>query len=60
MINLCIQLGLDPIAEGVHDPTSREVLLEIGCRYGQGYLYAPAMPIEEATGWPHHQSSAHS
>jgi EAL domain-containing protein (putative c-di-GMP-specific phosphodiesterase class I) len=27
------------------------VLLAVGCRYGQGFLYAQAMPIDEAIGW---------
>ena len=49
--SLCAQLGLDQIAEGVHNATSRDVLLAVGCRYGQGFFYAPAMPIHEAIGW---------
>ena len=51
--SLCTELGLDQIAEGVQDATSRDVLLEVGCRYGQGFLYAQAMPIDEAIGWEH-------
>src|SRR5690606_31494598 len=34
-------LGLDLIAEGVAEPAMRDVLIEVGLRYGQGYLYAP-------------------
>lgn len=49
--SLCAQLGLDQIAEGVHDATSRDVLLAAGCRYGQGFFYAQAMPIDDAIGW---------
>jgi diguanylate cyclase (GGDEF)-like protein/PAS domain S-box-containing protein len=49
--SLCAQLGLDQIAEGVHNATSRDVLLAVGCRYGQGFFYARAMPIDEAIGW---------
>jgi len=49
--SLCAQLGLEQVAEGVHDETSRDVLLAVGCRYGQGFLYAQAMSIEEAIGW---------
>jgi EAL domain-containing protein (putative c-di-GMP-specific phosphodiesterase class I) len=51
VINLCSRLGLDQIAEGVQDATSRDVLTEVGCRHGQGFLYAQAMPIDEAIGW---------
>jgi len=49
--NLCVELELDEIAEGVQDTTSRDVLMEIGCRYGQGFLYTQAMPIDAAIGW---------
>ncbi len=51
VINVCSRLGLDQIAEGVQDTTSRDMLMEVGCRHGQGFLYAPAMPIDEAIGW---------
>jgi diguanylate cyclase (GGDEF)-like protein len=50
---LCAELELDEIAEGVEDATSRDVLMEVGFRYGQGFLYAQAMPIDEAIGWDH-------
>src|SRR5690606_29351837 len=33
---LCQELGLTMIAEGVAEPAARDVLLRIGCRYGQG------------------------
>jgi EAL domain-containing protein (putative c-di-GMP-specific phosphodiesterase class I) len=51
--DLCAELELDEIAEGVEDATSRDVLMEVGCRYGQGFLYARAMPIDEAVRWDH-------
>jgi diguanylate cyclase (GGDEF)-like protein len=51
--SVCTELELDEIAEGVQDATSREVLTEIGCRYAQGFLYAQAMPIDEAIAWEH-------
>jgi EAL domain-containing protein (putative c-di-GMP-specific phosphodiesterase class I) len=51
--DLCAELELDEIAEGVQDTTSRDVLIEVGCRYGQGFLFAHAMPIDEAIGWDH-------
>jgi EAL domain-containing protein (putative c-di-GMP-specific phosphodiesterase class I) len=51
MTNLCAELELDEIAEGVQDASSRDVLMEVGCRYGQGFLYAHPMPIDEAIAW---------
>jgi diguanylate cyclase (GGDEF)-like protein len=49
--DLCAELELDEIAEGVQDAASRDLLMEVGCRYGQGFLYAHAMPIDEAIAW---------
>jgi EAL domain-containing protein (putative c-di-GMP-specific phosphodiesterase class I) len=32
-------LGIDTIGEGIEHPAQREALLEMGCVYGQGYLF---------------------
>jgi diguanylate cyclase (GGDEF)-like protein len=45
------KLGLEQIAEGVEDPYARDVLVQLGCRYGQGFLYAHAMPAAQANLW---------
>jgi len=37
-------LGLTPIAIGVDDPSQRQALLALGCRYGCGDLYRDAGP----------------
>ncbi len=42
-------MGLDVIAEGVETEEQRAVLRAMGCRIGQGYLYAKALPAEEFT-----------
>jgi EAL domain-containing protein (putative c-di-GMP-specific phosphodiesterase class I) len=34
------------IAEGVETVEQRDLLLKMGCRYAQGFLYAPAQPLE--------------
>ena len=39
-IGLATALGLTPIATGVDDEAQRDALLELGCRYGTGDLYA--------------------
>jgi EAL domain-containing protein (putative c-di-GMP-specific phosphodiesterase class I) len=39
-INLATSLGLTPIAAGVDDHAQRDALLDMGCRYGCGDLYA--------------------
>jgi diguanylate cyclase len=46
---LCIArgLGVDVIAEGVETETQRDILLSMGCRHAQGYLFGRAMPLDE-------------
>lgn len=38
-VAMATALGLTPIATGVDDAAQRDVLLELGCRYGSGDLY---------------------
>jgi len=40
------RLGLKVIAEGVETEGQRKILVNIGCDYLQGYLYAKPMPAE--------------
>jgi diguanylate cyclase (GGDEF)-like protein/PAS domain S-box-containing protein len=42
--------GLDVVAEGIETPEQAEVLKELGCPQGQGYLFAPAMPAGQFSG----------
>jgi diguanylate cyclase (GGDEF)-like protein len=39
-------LGLDVVAEGVEHAEQVEMLLELGCRRAQGWLWSPAVPAE--------------
>jgi len=39
------QTGAALIAEGVEEPEERDVLLDLGVRYGQGYLFARPAPF---------------
>jgi diguanylate cyclase (GGDEF)-like protein/PAS domain S-box-containing protein len=47
-----VQLGhtlhLEVVAEGVEIPEQVEGLVSLGCRFGQGYHFAPALPALEA------------
>lgn len=46
--HLADTLGLTVIAEGVEDVRQQESLISMGCRFGQGYLFAEPVGAEEA------------
>lgn len=47
IVDLARSLGLQVVAEGVEDQAQAEALVAIGCRFAQGYLYAPAVTASE-------------
>jgi diguanylate cyclase (GGDEF)-like protein/PAS domain S-box-containing protein len=47
VISLCKAMGLSVIAEGVETEQQREFLAGLGCHAFQGYLFSPALPIDE-------------
>ncbi len=52
IVNLTRDLGITAVAEGVEVEAERDVLLEIGCDYLQGYLFAkPGKPLPTALSW---------
>ncbi|WP_367319403.1 putative bifunctional diguanylate cyclase/phosphodiesterase [Streptomyces sp. HUAS ZL42] len=48
IVHLADTLDLQVIAEGIEEPAQREMLAAMGCRFGQGYLFAPPMSLEES------------
>ena len=48
VVNLGRDLDLEVVAEGVENASMAEQLLKLGCDYGQGYGYAPALSAQEA------------
>jgi len=46
IVSLGRGLGLGVVAEGIERPEQAEVLLELGCLYGQGFLYSRPLPFE--------------
>jgi diguanylate cyclase (GGDEF)-like protein len=48
LIALSHDLGLDVIAEGIQRSGQAEVLRQLGCSLGQGFLFGPAVPQPEA------------
>ena len=58
IIGLCHALGLEMTAEGIEDEPTLRRLRDLGCTYGQGYVFGRPAPAEEAerviasNGWP--------
>ncbi|WP_323377675.1 EAL domain-containing protein [Streptomyces cyaneochromogenes] len=48
IIHLADTLGLQVIAEGIEKQQQWELLADIGCGYGQGYLFARPMTVEQS------------
>ncbi len=47
IIAMCAGLDLKVIAEGIEKGGQAKMLLNLGCRSGQGYLYSKAMDVSE-------------
>ena len=45
VLALAKTLGLEVVAEGVETQAQRQCLLDLGCEYGQGFLFAAAQPV---------------
>ncbi|TLS76357.1 EAL domain-containing protein [Mariprofundus erugo] len=48
IIQLGTHLGMKVVAEGVETEAHRNVLIGMGCHYGQGYLFSKPLPPEQA------------
>ncbi len=49
IIELARVMGMDVVAEGIETVEQYRLLSEMGCRYGQGYLFARPMSAEAVT-----------
>lgn len=47
IVALCSTLGIETVVEYVETEEQRNLLLELGCRQYQGYLYSPPLPAAE-------------
>ncbi|MBW4481815.1 MAG: EAL domain-containing protein [Tildeniella torsiva UHER 1998/13D] len=43
IVGLCHTLGMAVTAEGIETPEQRDILHDLGCEYGQGFLFAKAI-----------------
>ena len=50
VLSLGRALDLDVVAEGVETDGQRQVLIAMGCEYGQGYYFGRPAPVEHWTG----------
>ncbi len=51
VIDLAHALGIATVAEGIETPRHLAMLQDLGCAYGQGYLWSPPVPAAEAVQW---------
>jgi EAL domain-containing protein (putative c-di-GMP-specific phosphodiesterase class I) len=49
LVGMAASFGLDVIAEGIEEPEQLARLRELGCGFGQGFLFSRALPGPEAT-----------
>jgi len=54
ILQLAGNLGLETLAEGIEKRAHLEAIAQLGCRFGQGYLFAAPLPAEEARLWAIH------
>ncbi|MEJ0015328.1 MAG: EAL domain-containing protein [Acetobacteraceae bacterium] len=47
IVRLVISLNLELTAEGIEEPGVRDVLAELGCTFGQGFLFSPPIAADE-------------
>ena len=48
ILDLARSLKLDVVVEGIERSSQKEVLRELGCETGQGYLFDKPRPADEA------------
>jgi len=54
IVSMARNLGLQVVAEGIESSAERDLLAEMSCPYGQGYLYSPPLTSAEVIGWLAH------
>jgi diguanylate cyclase (GGDEF)-like protein/PAS domain S-box-containing protein len=47
VIELAHAFGIDAVAEGIENRRHLAILQDLGCAFGQGYLWSPALPAAE-------------
>ena len=60
VIGLSREFGLTVVAEGVESELTLELLEEMGCEIGQGYLFSRPLPFERLEAWLNAQTELES
>jgi diguanylate cyclase (GGDEF)-like protein/PAS domain S-box-containing protein len=60
VIDLAHALSIATVAEGIETPRHLAMLQDLGCAYGQGYLWSPAVPADQAALWTREGAHASS
>ena len=60
IVGLGRSMGLTTVAEGIEGEEQRAILEDIGCKIGQGYLFAKAMPAGQVMNFIRAQNNAAS
>jgi sensor c-di-GMP phosphodiesterase-like protein len=47
IVQIADSLKLDAVAEGIEDQATLQRLIELGCGYGQGFLWSPALAPDD-------------
>lgn len=56
MIEAAHSLGMSVTGEGVETEAQADILAQLGCELGQGFLWSPALPAEELRAWLNRRS----
>lgn len=48
MVTMAKSLGINTVAEGLENEAQLKSLRMLGCDYGQGFLFSPAVPVDQA------------
>jgi EAL domain-containing protein (putative c-di-GMP-specific phosphodiesterase class I) len=51
VVALSLQFGLTVVAEGVESELTLDLLKEMGCEIGQGFLFSRPLPYERLEAW---------
>jgi EAL domain-containing protein (putative c-di-GMP-specific phosphodiesterase class I) len=51
IVGLGRSMGLTTVAEGIEREDQRAAVSKLGCKIGQGYIFAKAMPADQVLGF---------